>query len=59
MRSVGVEHMDPMFDQPKTVHALDRAATVIGHDIRLPVEKSDVYSQAFCFVKLPTKYVGS
>jgi hypothetical protein len=59
MRWVGVEHMIPMFNQTKTVHALDRAATVIGHDIRMPVEKSDVYAQAFCFVKLPTKYVGS
>jgi hypothetical protein len=30
MPRVGFEHMIPMFEQAKTVHALDRAATVIG-----------------------------
>jgi hypothetical protein len=30
MPRVGFELMIPMFDRAKTVHALDRAATVIG-----------------------------
>jgi hypothetical protein len=30
MPQVGFEHTIPAFEQAKTVHALDRAATVIG-----------------------------
>jgi hypothetical protein len=30
MPQVGFEHTIPMFERAKTVHALDRAATVIG-----------------------------
>jgi hypothetical protein len=32
MTLVGFEPTIPTFDQAKTVHALDRAATVIGND---------------------------
>jgi uncharacterized membrane protein len=32
MPLVGFEPMTPVFEQAKTVHALDRAATVIGVD---------------------------
>jgi hypothetical protein len=32
MPRVGFEPMIPAFEQVKTVHALDRAATVIGSD---------------------------
>jgi hypothetical protein len=31
MSRVGFEPIIPVFEQWKTVHALDRAATVIGH----------------------------
>jgi hypothetical protein len=31
MPRVGLEPMIPVFERAKTVHALDRAATVIGH----------------------------
>jgi hypothetical protein len=30
MSLVGFEHMTPVFEREKTVHALDRAATVTG-----------------------------
>jgi hypothetical protein len=30
MPLVGFEHTTPVFERAKTVHALDRAATVIG-----------------------------
>jgi hypothetical protein len=33
MPSVGFEPMIPAFERAKTVHALDRAATVIGYDL--------------------------
>jgi hypothetical protein len=36
---VGFEHTIPVFKWTKTVHALDRAATVIRHVLRLPVGK--------------------
>jgi hypothetical protein len=32
MPRVGLEHSTPVFEGAKTVHALDRAATVIGGD---------------------------
>jgi hypothetical protein len=31
MPRVGFEHTIPLFERAKTVHALDRTASVIGH----------------------------
>jgi hypothetical protein len=37
MPRVGFEPTIPAFERPKTIHALDRAATVIGDQIVAPV----------------------
>jgi uncharacterized protein (UPF0212 family) len=34
MSQVGFELLIQVFDRAKTVHALDRAATVIGHETK-------------------------
>jgi hypothetical protein len=43
MPQVGFETTIPVFEQAKTVHALDRAATVIG----LHIDDTDVYKPIF------------
>jgi hypothetical protein len=40
MPRLGFEHMTPVFERAKTVHALDRAATVIGSNAG--------YQEKFC-----------
>jgi hypothetical protein len=35
MPRVGFEHATPVFEQAKTIHALDGADTVIGVDMRI------------------------
>jgi hypothetical protein len=40
MPEVGFEPTIPVFEQAKTVHALDRAVTVIGSTTAIPVENS-------------------
>jgi hypothetical protein len=46
MPQVGVEPTTPVFERAKTVHALDRAATVISHiwDTLTPYSKREQYS---------------
>jgi hypothetical protein len=38
MPRVGFESTNPMFERAKTVHSLDRAATVIGKTLLWPIE---------------------
>jgi hypothetical protein len=52
---VRFESTIPVFERAEKVHTLDRAATVIGHDIHTPMGKSDVLAQVFCSVKLLTQ----
>jgi hypothetical protein len=42
MPLVGFEPMTPVFERAKTVHAIDRAATVIGYGILTPAANSDM-----------------
>jgi hypothetical protein len=41
MSKVGFEPMFPLFKRTKTVHALDRAAIVIGRPVVLALENED------------------
>jgi hypothetical protein len=40
MPQVGFERTIPVFERAKTVHALDRAATVIGQKYNIPENNS-------------------
>jgi hypothetical protein len=44
MRQVGFEPTIPGFERAKTVHALDRAVTVIGKSVKIIVYKTIVLS---------------
>jgi hypothetical protein len=48
MLLVGFEPMTPVFERAKTVHALDRVATVIGRTRRYMTQKSDEYCIMGC-----------
>jgi hypothetical protein len=50
MHRVEFEPMIPMFEKAKTVHALDRAATVIGLNM--------AYDRLFRILNLQATYVG-
>jgi hypothetical protein len=39
MLKVGLEHINPVFEQAKMVHALNHASTVIGMALLLPCVK--------------------
>jgi hypothetical protein len=46
MPQVGFEPMSPVFEREKTVHALDRAATVIGMELTIP-NRNKVFTPGF------------
>jgi hypothetical protein len=48
MPSVGFEHETTVFERAKTVHALDRAATVIGNNIHEYDKIEDTTKKADC-----------
>jgi hypothetical protein len=50
MSQVGFEPTIPVFERAKTVHALDRASTVMGLQITISVSKKDLVSGNDCII---------
>jgi hypothetical protein len=56
MPQVGFEYTIPVFEREKTVHVLDRAATVIGSHDNLPGENTNVVKKND---KMPKRRLGT
>jgi hypothetical protein len=55
MSWVEFEPTIPAFERAKTLHALDRTATVTGSGVHMPVGNSNIFTQDFSSVRLPTQ----